>query len=536
MADFPLVVGTQLYETAGVDTSTSAGTSVTMGNGSKGSYAQLTSATARDAMGFWVFVGEPSSNSFNPAIIDIAIGASSSEVIVVPDLRWSGSDENAKYVWYCPVPIPAGTRIAARGQVGSGTPTYKIYVLLVAPSFHDQPKAGGVALAAASATPGVATNSKGSWVQVIASTASEIDYLIVQHDLDGAREISASYRHLIDIGIGASSSEQVLIPDLAFGLKSTGGELLPIEYEIPVRIPSGSRLSTRASESAGGNNSPGKVRLLGFSGGFSMADFSYFETAGVDSSTTAGTTVTSSSSANTKGSWTQLVAATTLDAAGFWIETSQPAVPQRYRLDIGVGGSGSEVVLVPDVCFSPIRDTHVYRAFVPVPIPAGTRLSARVQSDGTSKAIKVHLLLAGPALVTSQMSGPVVTYGLGSNTSNTAVDPGGTANTKGSWVELTSSTTYDINYLILNVDLDTADATNSASWLVDIGMTPQFETQQVLVPDVGFYNSANKDQVTPVSMGFPVHLPAGTRLAARSQCSVSGSGDRSIFLQMIGVT
>jgi hypothetical protein len=123
-----------------------------------------------------------------------------------------------------------------------------------------------------------------------------------------------------------------------------------------------------------------------------------YEPAGFGSSGNAftlGTTLTAASSANTKGSWTQLIASTTNPVVGILVllEVSSLAT---FLIDIGTGASGSEVVLIPDIYASFYSTNAAIMSaaiFFPVQVPAGTRIAARCQSGTANSTVYVALSL-----------------------------------------------------------------------------------------------------------------------------------------------
>lgn len=82
-------------------------------------------------------------------------------------------------------------------------------------------------------------NSKGSWVELIASTTRDSHGLFV---VLPSNENSNDY--LFDIGIGAAASEQVILENL---LKSQ--RYSSYFYQFGLWIPAGTRLSARAQSS-----------------------------------------------------------------------------------------------------------------------------------------------------------------------------------------------------------------------------------------------------------------------------------------------
>jgi hypothetical protein len=103
----------------------------------------------------------------------------------------------------------------------------------------------------------------------------------------------------------------------------------------------------------------------------------------------------------------------------------------------------------------------------------------------------------------------------------TTVTASGTAHTKGSYSQLVASTTYEaFGISILLAGLQTAASTNTRC-LVDIGIGAA-ASEVVLIPDLMCGNVAQEAAAS--GMGamyhFPLYIPAGSRLAARSQALV----------------
>ena len=83
-------------------------------------------------------------------------------------------------------------------------------------------------------------HTKGSWTQIIASAPFDIGMLWITADDNHAASTNTSM--LLDIGIGAASSEVVLLPDILAGhstLSASQG------FMVPIFIPQGTRISGR---------------------------------------------------------------------------------------------------------------------------------------------------------------------------------------------------------------------------------------------------------------------------------------------------
>jgi hypothetical protein len=93
--------------------------------------------------------------------------------------------------------------------------------------------------------------------------------------------------------------------------------------------------------------------------------------------------------AHTKGAWSQMIASCPIDADGFYVQLwNSTGSPQDWLIDIGIGASGSEVVLVPDLYLrSQQNDSMGEKIVSPMAIPAGARISGRGQGSSTAGAI-----------------------------------------------------------------------------------------------------------------------------------------------------
>lgn len=114
--------------------STSApGTTVTASSTihTKGSYTQLISSTTYDWHGFWLNVSGAASNGFaTDILLDIAVGAASSEQIILPDFMvgWCQTVQSGGRGWFIPLAIPKGTRISARTQASISSDIVQVFI------------------------------------------------------------------------------------------------------------------------------------------------------------------------------------------------------------------------------------------------------------------------------------------------------------------------------------------------------------------------------------------------------------------------
>jgi len=258
------------------------------------------------------------------------------------------------------------------------------------------------------------------------------------------------------------------------------------------------------------------------------------ENAGAQTGSSRGVTVTSGTGA--KGAWAQLIAATTRETDWLEVDLGSPATATDYVVDIGIGGAGAEQVLLPNLIVGSGTGAGARsaRTWWPVKIPAGTRIAARCQASVASAACRAMALLGSSGFVGEPGLARVVDYGT-SIPQGTTVDPGGTANTKGSWVQLVASTTNRIGTLLLGASNLGQTARTTCEWLVDIGIGGA-GSETVLLSNVHYECVSTEDTIHPQGRGpYYVEIPAGTRLAARAQCSINTVTVRNIALIAYGI-
>lgn len=253
-----------------------------------------------------------------------------------------------------------------------------------------------------------------------------------------------------------------------------------------------------------------------------------------------GIAIPGPSSTFTKGTWVQVTASTATDCDWvlIYIET-QNSAGANLCTDIGIGGSGSEIVIIPNLLVSSYAAQGI-RWLLPVSIPAGTRIAARIASSATNDQINMGLMTLSDTSLSMGVASAVDTYGVNTSTNlGVAIDAGGTANTKGAYVQITSSVTNDLAGFILVFDTQNASTGNTAviTWLVDIAIGAS-GSEVVIMPNlfiVGTYSSGFSTLYAPGIPYLPIQIPAGTRVAARAECSVNASPDRVIGISLNGV-
>lgn len=191
-------------------------------------------------------------------------------------------------------------------------------------------------------------------------------------------------------------------------------------------------------------------------------------------SSTQGTTITAGAGSNNKGAFSggQLIASTAADCYGMFIRiggTSASNTDTSMLLDIGIGASGSETVLINNLNCGYVKgpwaaDTGCPATyFFPIFVPSGTRISARGQSAQAADTVQVMMVLYGmPSTAGAFVGQRVTTYGADTATSKgqNATSSTGT-NAYGTAVQITASTTNPIKYMQVGVSGGAATLTGN---------------------------------------------------------------------------
>ncbi len=258
-------------------------------------------------------------------------------------------------------------------------------------------------------------------------------------------------------------------------------------------------------------------------------------------------------SAHTKGVWVSLGTAT-FDAQQLMILFGAATVNQSFLLDIGIGPNTSNVEtvisnLMFEGAFWSAGDGGGFTGAmmtIPLNLIRGTadtdEIFVRCQATLDGAVVFVAALVMAQGFLPSQTPQRNATYGaVTSDTGGTEVDPGGTVNTKGSWVELVASTSFDHVFLNLGVGYQNKQSrTQTPSWLADIGIGAS-GSEVVLIPDIYLFRDSGGDGTsgqgtfTVQNVGpFPVGIPSGTRLSVRAQCNNATVNDREFDAILYG--
>lgn len=248
-------------------------------------------------------------------------------------------------------------------------------------------------------TANAAPHVKGIYTQLIAATSFEADGLLVMLD-----DCVAVTDYLLDIALGSAGNEVVILTNLLVS-GGTGALVYGGQYQFPVKIPVGSRLSARCQATTGG--AAVRVSALLFGQGVLPGEpITIVDAYGLNTAATQGTNIDPGGVANTKGAWVALSTSTRILSRFLTLaignQLNGVRSSQSWLVDIGLGGAGSEQVVIPNLVLncSTSPDIVVPQTYnqIPFTIPIGSRLSVRAQSDGidaTDRLFDAALYLTG---------------------------------------------------------------------------------------------------------------------------------------------
>lgn len=235
-------------------------------------------------------------------------------------------------------------------------------------------------------------NTKGAWVQVIASTSAKSSLLRLgpQNTWNGTQMNGV----LMDVGVGAAGSEVVVIADLAVGCCHT-------VLNIPIAIPSGSRVAVRVQQSGTTAWNFYPTFVFYDVGGYASTPTSV-DVLGTSNATSYGTALSGAS-----GTWTEIVTSTSKDYQTCFAIPSASGVGTftgNYPgalFHLGVGAAGSETILASGypqltagyISFAfPNTEMH----FGTGPVPAGSRLAVQPNVSSTNASRMAACIVGVP--------------------------------------------------------------------------------------------------------------------------------------------
>jgi hypothetical protein len=252
VSNWGLWAGGNAAESDARDTANSRGITVACGNATEGNWVEMIAATAHEATGLMITAWLGSNT--RTAMLDVAVGAGGSEVVIAENLPVSrpfDAATNGLMTVMLPLAIPAGTRIAVRGYGSGAVNAYVTVTVLQGSYLGHAPYRRATTYGAAQpyltlVDAGSTANTKSAWTEIVASTTAPIKllYLLYGPESSTAHGGGGESTSLVDIGVGAAASEVVVLANLAV---SRQRPYVPhVLGPIPVDIPAGSRIAVRA--------------------------------------------------------------------------------------------------------------------------------------------------------------------------------------------------------------------------------------------------------------------------------------------------
>lgn len=253
--------------------------------------------------------------------------------------------------------------------------------------FTDLPQVGSTVTAHAS------NNTKGSYTELVTSLGCDVSGLWII-----LNSSSGTTRFLVDLAIGSAGSEVVIGPDLVI----SNGPRQAQWYHLPVSLPEGTRIAARCQSTTGG--SAISVFVAGIRTGLQGPPAGgQIRSLCTDTATTDALHVDPGAVVSTYGPWVTANASLPADVVALFpvvtnlsnaAPTSQSAT---FKVDIGVGGAGSEVVIVDGLRFTSSTGGGfgpLPTMWLPVSVAAGSRVAVRglaALTDATDRKFGIAL-------------------------------------------------------------------------------------------------------------------------------------------------
>ncbi len=268
-------------------------------------------------------------------------------------------------------------------------------------------------------------------------------------------------------------------------------------------------------------------------GGFPLGlDICNGTSLGADTANSQGTGFTLVSN-NTKTAWVQLTASLASDCVFIVVACHNfcdaAAAGCSASFDIGVGAAGSEKVVIADLVLGAGNvaggaDAGAYYA-MPIAIPSGTRVAARCQVSNTAIAFPFLSTVFFDGAFT-QIEGYAGVDALGFNaaaTTGTAVTSGNPVNTLGAYAQIVASTSVDYAGLLFGFDNDATGTIVSGPGMLFNVAIGAAGSEQIIIPNYEMWIDAQYRFFALASPFFPIAIPAGTRIAVKSQSNNTAS-------------
>lgn len=227
-----------------------------------GTWVEYEASLAHDACGvlFNISTSLSQSGVNSSAIMHISLGTAGNEAANIWASIPVGYNAIPGDIWV-PGFIPSGSRVTFGLQSAIASQTSTVIVRNFFPVKSTLPSAPvmmgvnlGTSQGVTVTAPG-SLNTKGAWTEIEDVTSQDFSVLLVGIQGAGGTAMNVS-GVLVDIGIGAASSETVLVPDIYLAGQSSEWYSRSNGFQyllFPVEVPAGSRLSARYQRAHAGN-------------------------------------------------------------------------------------------------------------------------------------------------------------------------------------------------------------------------------------------------------------------------------------------
>lgn len=251
---FPTPPQNERVFSVGIDTATSAGMAVRLGNtSSKGSWVQLSSGLPFDFYGGFATFMPAAGTAVQDVLVDLASGSDGGGIFA-ENIYWGSRARPFRLE--LPIFLKSGTPIYARGQMGAGSTNqdYLISMHGFGRTLRNKPLVSKIVTMGANTSdsggsgvlPGSTAHVKSSWYEIASSTSYPLRKLCVCVG-DQNNVTVSDYVWYVDIAIGGSGSEKIIIPNLMVASNSFTDDIIgSCQHWFDVSIPASTRIAARA--------------------------------------------------------------------------------------------------------------------------------------------------------------------------------------------------------------------------------------------------------------------------------------------------
>jgi hypothetical protein len=205
-------------------------------------------------------------------------------------------------------------------------------------------------------------------------------------------------------------------------------------------------------------------------------------------------------------------------------------------IDIGVSGDNTNwYVIAENLRLAGRKSADIIQSLaLPLRVRSGAYVAVRCAASTASHVLNVAITGSSVGMKGGTGYSRAVALYSAATSRGTAVDPGGTANTKGSWAQLVASTTKSVDsvYVMVGQNADTT-RTATATALLDIGVGAS-SSEFAMIPNIFMRWTTTLDG-PQINIGpLPCYIPSGSRVVARAQCTDNVAGDRTMDVGIIG--